>query len=194
MGMRVLIAGIVGGIVLFLWGAVSHMALPLGEMGIDEMPNEAEVVDAMKQSITRHGLYAFPGMGGAEAELSDEQVQSWEEKYNEGPIGLLIYSPRGRPLMSPTQLATEFAFNALAVLLAAFIIARMTAGYVVRVLCFMLIGVIGWMSISTSYWNWYLFPTEYTIGELIMETLGWLLVGLVCAGIVKPGAQVATGA
>jgi hypothetical protein len=31
---RTFLAALVGGIVVFVWGAVSHMALPLGEMGL----------------------------------------------------------------------------------------------------------------------------------------------------------------
>ena len=34
--MRIYIAGLIGGIVLFVWGAVSHMVLPVGEMGIQQ--------------------------------------------------------------------------------------------------------------------------------------------------------------
>ncbi len=40
MAKKVLVGGFVGGIVLFVWGAVSLMVLPLGEVGIKEMPNE----------------------------------------------------------------------------------------------------------------------------------------------------------
>ncbi len=40
MAKKVLVGGVVGGIVLFVWGAVSHMVLPLGGVGIKEMPNE----------------------------------------------------------------------------------------------------------------------------------------------------------
>jgi len=31
---RILIAGLVGGIVVFIWSAFSHMVLPLGEAGL----------------------------------------------------------------------------------------------------------------------------------------------------------------
>ena len=38
--MRVVIAAVVGGVVIFGWGAVSHMVLPLGTMGLSVMPDE----------------------------------------------------------------------------------------------------------------------------------------------------------
>src|SRR5438128_10291577 len=34
--MKILLAGILGGIVMFIWTSIAHMALPLGEAGIRE--------------------------------------------------------------------------------------------------------------------------------------------------------------
>ncbi len=62
--MRILIAGILGGIVMFIWTSIAHMALPLGEAGINEIPNESAVLGAMQSSIgDKTGLYIFPGLG-----------------------------------------------------------------------------------------------------------------------------------
>jgi hypothetical protein len=49
--MRILLAGILGGIVMFVWTSIAHMALPLGEAGINEIPNESVVLSAMQSSI-----------------------------------------------------------------------------------------------------------------------------------------------
>jgi hypothetical protein len=46
--MRSLLAGIVGGIAMFIWTSIAHMALPLGEAGINEIPNESAVFNAMQ--------------------------------------------------------------------------------------------------------------------------------------------------
>jgi hypothetical protein len=189
--MRVLVAGIVGGIVMFMWGFVSHTMLPLGDMGVKEFPNEEIVLAALKQNLSEPGLYFFPGMGHGD-DISQEQMAAWEEKYKTGPIGVMSYRPAGRAPMSMTQLGTELGFNVLAVLLGAFIVAHVTGGYGMRLLCFILIGVTAWASLSTSYWNWYGFPTEYTTAELITEGAAWLLVGLVAAAIVKPSTAPAT--
>jgi hypothetical protein len=35
---RYFIAGVLGGIVMFIWTSIAHMALPLGEAGIREIP------------------------------------------------------------------------------------------------------------------------------------------------------------
>ena len=49
--MRILLAGILGGIVMFVWTSITHMALPLGEAGINEIPNDSAVLSAMQSSI-----------------------------------------------------------------------------------------------------------------------------------------------
>jgi hypothetical protein len=55
--MRVLLAGILGGIVMFTWTSIAHMALPLGEAGLTEIPNESAVLSAMQSNIgDRTGL------------------------------------------------------------------------------------------------------------------------------------------
>jgi hypothetical protein len=49
--MRILLAGIIGGIVMFVWTSIAHMALPLGEAGINKIPNESAVLGAMQGNI-----------------------------------------------------------------------------------------------------------------------------------------------
>ena len=101
----------------------------------------------------------------------------------------MSYRPTGRAAMDAKMLGTEFGFNCLAALFGAFIVSRVIGGYAIRVLCATCIGLAAWSSISTSYWNWYVFPTEYTIAELLTEGAGWLFVGLGIAAIAKPRAK-----
>ncbi len=62
--MRILRAGVLGGIVMFVWTSIAHMALPLGEAGINEIPNESAVLSAMQSSIgDKTCLYIFPDLG-----------------------------------------------------------------------------------------------------------------------------------
>lgn len=59
---RILIGGFVGGVVVFVWGAIVHMALPTGTMGIRRLPNEEAILGALKGSIQEPGFYFFPGI------------------------------------------------------------------------------------------------------------------------------------
>jgi len=60
---RILLAGILGGIAMFVWASLAHMVLPLGQTGIKEIPNEAAVLSAMRSSLgEKSGFYMFPAL------------------------------------------------------------------------------------------------------------------------------------
>ena len=64
MTFRIFLAGVLGGIAMFIWTSIAHMFLPLGHAGVREIPNEAVVLAAMQTNIgDQSGLYLFPGFG-----------------------------------------------------------------------------------------------------------------------------------
>jgi hypothetical protein len=111
--MGILLAGILGGIVMFIWTSTAHMALPPGQAGIDEIPNESAVLSAMQSGIgDKTGLYIFPG---------------------------------------PVLIA----------------------------------GILAAMTTNVSYWNWYGFPGVYTASYIAIELVGFVLVGVVAALLLR---------
>jgi hypothetical protein len=49
--MRILYAGLIGGIVMFVWGAVAHMALGLGNVGIRQPASENVVLSSLREGL-----------------------------------------------------------------------------------------------------------------------------------------------
>ena len=44
---------------MFIWTSIAHLVLPLGEAGIQEIPNESALLSAMQSNIgDQTGLYA----------------------------------------------------------------------------------------------------------------------------------------
>lgn len=185
--MRVIVAGIVGGIVMFLWGFAAHMLLDIGESGIKTLPDarEAPVVAAMKENINEPGLYFMPGMDMSR-KPTDEEWAAWTAKYEAGPTVFFVYGPSGETPMSPRQLGIEFASNVLAALVGAFMLSWTVPSFGKRVALATLIGLAAWLSIDVSYWDWYRFPAGFVNGELIEQVAGWFLTGLVMALVLKP--------
>src|SRR5262245_61031170 len=91
--LKVIIGGVVAGIVFFIWSFLVHAKLPFGRMGITQLPNEAKVLESMKTDVTQDGLYIFPWM---DPDPSDLETKAWEEKVRSGPGGVLIIQPHGR--------------------------------------------------------------------------------------------------
>jgi hypothetical protein len=192
MNKKVLLGGIVAGFVVFFWGFVSHTLLPLGEVGIAALPNEAVVVPVMRQSIQAPGFYMFPGMGKPHGEATEEEQKQWAEKYRQGPTGVLIYHPEGGVAMSPKQLGIELMSNILAGLLAAFFLSQAAGslgGYGARMMFVGMFGLFSSFDILISYWNWYGFPGNFIMAGATDSVLGWTLAGAVLAAMIKPAAK-----
>lgn len=187
---KILLSGIAGGFVLFIWGAVSHMALGLSESSMKSMQNEETVIAAMKENIKEPGLYLFPG-GVPSNDMTAEQQAEFMRRWEQGPSGFLVFHPNGIPGMSAKTLLIELASNIAAALIAAFLLSQ-TLGSLTsfggRVLFVALIGVIPFLAISVSYWNWYGFPASFTFGELVEQGVGFALAGVAMAMIMKPTA------
>jgi hypothetical protein len=177
-------AGVLGGIVLFVWGAVSHMMLPLGMAGLRSMSatQESAVVSAMQSAMHERAIYFFPGMDMSKAP-SPEEEKAWKARYASGPAGIVVFNPRPGSPMSAGMLMTDLASNIVAALLAALLIGFVPGvlGYGKRVLLVGLIGLLVAIDVDVSYWNWYGFPTSYLLAQLVDHFVGWLLAGLVIA-------------
>jgi len=176
---RILLAGVLGGLALFVWGALSHMVLGLGSVGMAYLPQQQLVMQAMHASGSQPGFYMFP-RGDAKGNLPAEQVG--------GPWGLIIYHPTGASAMRPGQLLNECILNIVLALLAAYLLSLASglSGYRARVGFVVVLGTIVALMTHVQYWNWYGFPTSYTGANILQNILGFLIVGLVAGAFVKP--------
>ena len=188
--MRILLAGILGGIVMFVWTSVAHMALPLGEAGIGEIPNESAVLGAMQSSIGEEaGLYIFPGLGvgkSATREEKNEAMKQMQQRIAANPSGILMYHPPGRQFAFGKSLAVEFTTEVLQAILVIWLLAQTRIGSFVGRIGFVLIaGIMAAITTNVSYWNWYGFPGVYTASYIVIEIVGFLLVGVVAALLLR---------
>jgi len=126
---RIILAGVLGGIAMFIWASIAHMALPLGRAGMSELSNEQNVLDSLKNGIgDKSGLYVFPGLGVGDnptREQEKEAMAHYADKLAANPSGLLMYHPVGtRPLAFGKMLTIEFATELLEAILAVFLLAQ----------------------------------------------------------------------
>ncbi len=180
---RILIAGLLGGIAMFFWTAIAHMILPLGESGVQELPNEAALLATLHSTLgDSGGLYLFPGMGH-----TPDASKNYAQKLAANPSGILMYNPPGMQVLAPRQFIAEFLKEFIESLLAVFLLAQTRlATYSSRVGFVALVGLLVALGTNVSYWNWYGFPFSYTIAYIGTELIGFLWVGLIAPAIVKP--------
>lgn len=182
---RIVLAAILGGALMFVWGAISHRVLPFDREALKPVPDEAALLATLGHDLPAPGMYYFPwfDMSG---EATPAAQQAWQQKLASGPSGLLVYRPNGGEAMSPRQLVGEFVSNVLASLLGALVLVQLAGSYARRALSIAAIGLAAWLSISVSQWTWYGFSTPFLLGDLADQLGGWLLAGLGMAALIRP--------
>ncbi len=187
MAWRILVAGIVGGLLLFVMGAVNHTVLGLQTRTFRNVPESATFIEHLSDRKLPHGMYVFPDMPTAEQQSDAAKWKELNERYKAGPSGLLLVDHTGEDMMSLKQLALEFATNVLAATMAAWIVSLMAVevGIGRRWFAVLLIGLITWLSISASYGIWYRFPHDFVHDDLFCAGLEWAVAGVAIAAIVR---------
>lgn len=180
--MRVLLAAIAGAVAMFIWMSIAHMATPLASVGIDQIPNEGQVISALQNSMAgKQGLYIYPWMDPKDP----NGMKKLGEKLKTTPHGILIYNPPGAVGMTPGMMAGEFGKEFVLSLIAAFLLSQaVLGGYLTRVGFVSLIGLAGTLTTNPSYMIWYGFPANYTLAYGFIDFFGFVIAGLAIAAIV----------
>ena len=191
---RIVLAGILGGVAMFVWMFVAHVILPLGEVGISEIPDDRPVLTAMQGQIgTNSGLYLFPGMGlgpNATRAQKNAAMKDYEQKLATTPSGLLLYHPPGNKGITPGRLGTEFLFEVIESILLVFLIAKARISTFGGRLGFATAaGLLAAIPTNVSYWNWYGFPANYTQAYMLIQIVGFICVGFVAGWMIKSEAD-----
>ena len=185
---KILLSGILGGVVAFIWSAIVHMNPVTGHLGLSVMNEKGEdaVMAALKSDVSQPGLYFFPGCDMSKA-MTKEQEAAWIAKCKAGPVGFLLYDPNGRDPMDMTQqLVVEFLATMLCGLIAASVLSATVGSVRCRATMVAMMGLFTWLAISISQWTWYRFPFSFIALDAIDQVIGWLLAGFLMARMIQP--------
>jgi hypothetical protein len=188
MSTRILVAGILGGLVMFIWSFVAHELLPIGELGVKIMPNEDAVTSAIQTNLgDSPGFYIFPS-GGLTPDATKEQktaaTKKMEEQMETNAFGVLIYRPK-RVFNFPKRLGIEFVTEVIESILAVFLLTRTRiAAFGGRVGFILITGILASITTNVPYMNWFGFPKIYELGLMTTQIVGFLLMGIVAALVI----------
>ena len=185
---RVLLGALVGGIVVFIVGALLHTVLGLGEVGVKAIPQEDTVLSAMRAAIHDPGFYVFPAPnmtpGRSKAQIQSDN-DAYMAKYKQG-FGILIFSPGG-DVSYGKLLGGEFVIDVVSAFFLACILAMGAGGrssYWKRVFAVTFAALFAALFLGLEYWNWYSFPINYTCAYIIIVVIEWFIAGLAMAATV----------
>ena len=182
--------GVLGGLILFIWGAVSWMALPWHTSTLHKFKNEAEVEEVIAKNSPRSGVYILPNPHrhepGASLEEMDRREAEGNEKIRKGPL-IFVSARLGTGDSMGLLMAKSLAIQMAAALLVTWMASSASGlGYFRRVLFVTVFGLAAGVVGHLPHWNWWGFSEAFTMAEAADLVIGWLLAGLVIAKILEP--------
>jgi len=104
------------------------------------------------------------------------------EKMAANPSGILMYQAPGRPFEFAKRLGIEFGTELVEAILVVCLLAQTRiVSFAGRVGFVLVAGILAAITTNVSYWNWYGFPSAYTAGYMLIQIVGFFLVGIVAA-------------
>ena len=156
---------VAAGLTIFVWGATSHMALPLPEP-VEKFKNDQLVLDAVRAQTNGNGVYIDPRGVFLALSLRPDLA---DKSQNMG---------RYLAVEGVTNLAQGF----LLALVLLQVKPKTVLGYAVFGL---LVGLVAWVGIDVSLWNWYGFSGTLTLFDLLDMPVGCGLAGLVLGWMIR---------
>jgi len=81
-------------VIVFIASSILHMVLPYHKSDYRQLPDEDKLLATLRPAGLQKGLYVFPY--STHKEMNSAATQ---EKYKQGPVGLLTVFPSGPPAM-----------------------------------------------------------------------------------------------
>ncbi len=158
-----LVGAVVGGIVLFLWGAVTHVVLP---QPIHEFKNAQAVVQAVRANTDANGLYFAP----------------------QGVFSSVAFRPDlgDKTKNLAPNLVTQLLTDVLGALLLCVVLTGVREGSVLgRAGWLALAGLAAFALKLLPYWNWYGFSVAFTAMEVLDLVGKFFIGGLVLSALMS---------
>jgi hypothetical protein len=184
MDRRLLITGIVGGIIAFAWGIFSWMFLPWHKVTIEKFKNDYIVAKVIQENAPVNGVYVLPNMYHYNDQMTQEQVDEEENLIANGPFVFAAVSVNGMNHRSFAPFIGSLIIQMIGGILTAWLLFHSRAlKYMRKVFFIAVVGLlVGFLSFAPA-WNWWGLPAGYTIVGIIDLFIAWFLAGLAMAKV-----------
>ena len=119
-------------------------------------------------------------------EEKNEAMKQMQQRIRANPSGILMYHPPGRQFAFGKSLAVEFSTEVVQAILVISLLAQTRIdSFAGRVGFVLIAGFLAAITTNVSYWNWYGFPGVYTASYILIEIVGFFLVGVAAALVLE---------
>lgn len=178
---RIMKAGIIGGLILFIWGSALFTLFPWHKNLFYSFTNEKKVLSAIADNAPRSGIYLLPNV---EKEERDSGRIEAKERMRKGPFLFASISIHGKDPQMLLSIIETLLLKIVVASLVAFLLIRFSKlSYVNGVKWVTLMGTVMGIAASFPYAIWFGFPPLFIFYALVEAIVGWFLAGIAIARI-----------
>lgn len=169
--------GILGGIILFIWGFISWNLIPWHASTFNQFQSDVAVSQAIQANAPASGMYLLPVISNANGEPAAMQNQ---------PMVFASIQLEGMPTSMTMQMMIALLAQIIAATCVAWLLSKTNKlTYVGRVSFVVVVALVATLIRDVPAWNWFAFNAHYTLVMVADVLMAWLLAGLVLARTAK---------
>lgn len=176
--MRTVKAGVLGGIVLFIWGMVSWMLLPWHMETLHSFKDAKAVTQVIESNVSQSGIYFAPTM---EEHAAKKEVAKKEAVKKEPMIFTSVRLEGMGPSMAVPMLISLFTQIVAAFFVAWMLSKTIGLSYMKRVTFVVVFALAASLVTEVPAWTWFGFDPKYVLVLIADLLIGWFFAGLVLA-------------
>jgi hypothetical protein len=166
---------LVSAVFVFVGSSIIHMLLPFHRNDYSQLPDEDNILAALRATPLKRGLYVFPF-----CTHKDMKSPATIEKYKQGPVGFLTILPSGPPAL-PKFLIQWFVYCLLIGFFVAYLTGHTVAPGTYYLAVFRVAGTAAFLAyglanLSSGIWK------GQQWSSVLKEVIGGLVYALLTAG------------
>ncbi|MBI3004581.1 MAG: hypothetical protein HYY49_04110 [Ignavibacteriales bacterium] len=183
-------SAIVGGIIFFIWGGISHSLLPFYNNTFNAFTNEDEVARVISANAPASGMYFMPWMPMGASQPDSSAMAKMQDRLMNGPF--LFGAVRVSSLGSyPMLFAVELVNDILIALLVTVVLVNLrNSSFRNKVLTAEGVALVVFFTRVTRDWNWYSFSTSYSLVTGVDLLIGFFLLAFIVSRFFPVQQQV----
>lgn len=186
---RVVIGTLLTAPIMFVWGALYWMVLPLPFDVLRPLSTDRQIRlgEQLNEQLTRDGVYSLP-IPEEGVDKPDDVNSPFMQRHRSGPLVFIAYRRAGLPPMAGSVFALGFLHDLVCAAFMAGMLAFLApilCCYGSRVALTTSLGVFAALWTEGLSWIWMHFPLDYQVFNGVYHATTWLVAGLVLGAIVK---------
>lgn len=173
---RKILAIIAATVLLFIWNAISWMALPFHSQSLSTLPDQVIKFTELSSVQLQEGVYHYPGLP---EDNSPEDMQRLQQQLKDGPrIPLMVFKPGSSELFNLIDFLISLLLNLITAGIVFIILLALKLPGLKQVLahCALLGILIAAMS-DLALMNWYQLPWSFVWPAITDHVVGLVLAG-----------------